>query len=152
MAVSVSSGSSASVAGSSRLQLALFILRVVVGLIFVIHGGQKLFVFGFGGVIGFFTKAGIPLPMISGPVVTLVEFLGGLALIAGVVTPVAAILIACDMLGAIFLVHLKNGFFAPNGFEYPFALLAAAVCLALAGAGAYSVDAALGGRRRGAGP
>jgi putative oxidoreductase len=146
MAVSVS-GSAASSVESSRLQLALLILRLVVGLVFVIHGGQKLFVFGFGGVIGFFTKIGIPLPVIAAPVVTIVEFFGGLALIAGVVTRVAAILIACDMVGAILFVHLKAGFFGPNGFEYPLTLLAAAVCLALAGAGAYSVDAALEGRR-----
>lgn len=150
MAVSVSSGSSATVAESSRLQLALFILRVVVGLIFVIHGGQKLFQYGFGNVIGSFGKMGIPLPAIAGPVVTIVEFFGGLALVAGVVTRVAAILIACDMLGAILFVHLKNGFFGPGGFEYPLSLLAASVCLALAGASAYSVDAAMAGRRRAA--
>lgn len=144
MAVSVSSSSSA-----SRLQLALLILRVVVGIIFVVHGGQKLFVFGFGGVIGFFTKIGIPLPMIAGPIVTIVEFFGGLALLAGVFTRVAAILIACDMVGAILFVHLKGGFFLPTGFEYALAMLSAAVVLALAGPGAYSIDARLGGRRRG---
>jgi len=151
MAVSVSPGSSSAVAESSRLQLALLILRVVVGIIFAIHGGQKLFVFGFGGVIGFFTKVGIPLPVIAGPVVTLVEFLGGLALVAGVVTRVAAVLIALDMVGAILLVHLKNGFFLPTGFEYALTMLTVAVFLALAGAGAYSVDGAMVGRRRAAG-
>jgi putative oxidoreductase len=144
MAVSVSSSSSA-----SRLQLALLILRVVVGIIFVVHGGQKLFVFGFGGVIGFFTKIGIPLPMIAGPIVTIVEFFGGLALLAGVFTRVAAILIACDMVGAILFVHLKGGFFLPTGFEYALTMLSAAVVLALAGPGAYSIDASMGGRRRG---
>ncbi len=151
MAVSVS-GSAAGTAAASRVQLALFILRVVIGIVFLIHGGQKLFVFGFGNVIGFFGKMGIPLPAVSAVVVTIVEFFGGLALVLGVVTRLAALLIACDMLGAIFLVHLKNGFFAPQGFEYPLTILAAAVCLALAGAGAYSIDAALGARRRAGAP
>ncbi len=137
---------------SPRLQLALLILRVVVGIIFAVHGGQKLFVFGFGGVIGFFTKMGIPLPLVAGPVVTLVEFLGGLALIAGVATRVAAILIGCDMLGAILFVHGKNGLFLPTGMEYALTMLAVAVTLALAGAGAYSIDASLGGRRRAPAP
>lgn len=146
MAASVSS---ASATPASRLHLALLILRVVVGIVFAVHGGQKLFVYGFGGVIGAFTKMGIPLPMVAGPLVTLVEFLAGLALIAGLFTRVAAILIACDMLGAILFVHLKNGFFLPAGFEYAITMLAAAVVLALVGPGAYSVDASMGGRGRG---
>ncbi|HET6440122.1 MAG TPA: DoxX family protein [Anaeromyxobacter sp.] len=133
---------------AQRVQLALTILRVVVGIIFVVHGGQKLFVFGFGGVMGFFGKVGIPLPVVTAVVVTLVEFLGGLALVVGVVTRIAAVLIGLDMIGAILFVHLKAGFFNPTGFEYPLTLLAAAICLALAGAGAYSIDAAIGGRGR----
>jgi putative oxidoreductase len=136
------------VAARPQLARALLLLRLIVGIIFVVHGGQKLFVFGFGGVIGFFGKMGIPVPAIAGPVVTLVELLGGLALIVGVATRVAAVLIACDMLGAILFVHLRNGFFLPQGYEYAFTLLAVAIALALAGPGPYSVDAALAARRR----
>ncbi len=145
-AVPVSSASATS-AATSRLDLALLILRVVLGIVFVLHGGQKLFGFGFGGVIGFFTKIGIPLPMIAGPIVTIVEFFGGLALIAGLVTRLAALLIACDMLGAILFVHLRNGFFLPTGFEYPLTIIAVMVGLVLLGGGAYSADAAIGRRR-----
>jgi putative oxidoreductase len=147
MAVPVSSPSV--VPGRSRLDWALLAIRLVVGIVFAVHGGQKLFVFGFGGVIGFFGKMGIPLPAIAGPVVTLVELLGGLALLAGVATRIAALLIACDMLGAILFVHLRNGFFLPQGYEYALTLLIVALALALAGPGAYSVDATLAARRRG---
>ncbi len=118
----------------------LTILRVVVGIVFLKHGSQKLFTFGFHGVAGMFAHFGIPLPAVSAVVVTLVEFLGGLALIFGAATRFAAALIAIDMSVAILVVHAKNGFFAPTGFEYPLTLLAANLCLLLAGAGMLSVD------------
>jgi putative oxidoreductase len=117
----------------------LTVLRVTVGIVFLAHGSQKLFKFGFPGVAGMFTHIGVPIPAVSAVVVTLVEFLGGLALILGAGTRIAAILLACDMAGAILFVHAKNGFFTP-GIEFPLTLLAANVCLVLAGAGSLSVD------------
>ena len=78
--------------------------------------------------------------MVSGVVVTLVEFFGGLALVLGLLTPWAAALNACDMLVAVLVVHLRNGFFAPRGFEYPLAMLAACIAVALAGPGAAALD------------
>ena len=128
-------------------QWGLTILRVVVGIVFLMHGGQKLFVFHLSGTIGFFTHVGIPLPAISAVAVTFVEFLGGIALILGLLTQWAAALLAIDMLGAIVLVHLRNGFFitpAAIGFEYALTLLAANIALALAGPGAAAVDALFG--------
>src|SRR5256885_4935117 len=67
-------------------------LRLVVGLVFAVHGAQKLFVFGLGGAAGFMAKVGIPLPSVAAVVVMAVEILGGLALLLGLGTPVAAAL------------------------------------------------------------
>ncbi len=119
----------------------LTVLRVVVGIVFAVHGGQKVFFMGMNGVAGFLGSLGIPAPAVAAVVLMAVEFLGGIALILGVVTRWAALLLAIDMLVAILLVHLKRGFFAhTGGYEFALTLLAACVALALAGPGAAAVD------------
>jgi putative oxidoreductase len=137
-------------ASANQLNVGLTILRGVVGTIFVAHGAQKLFVFGFAGVAGAFEQMGIPAPGIAGPLVALVEFFGGLALIVGLLTRLAAAGLAVTMLGAILFVHLSGGLFLPNGSEFALSLLGAVTLLTLAGAGAFSLDGVIGRQRAGA--
>src|SRR5581483_9192027 len=107
-----------------------------VGIVFVAHGAQKLFVIGFGGVAHMFAGAGIPLPYPSAILVTLVEFAGGIALVLGIATRWVAVLLAINMAVAVLKVHLHNGFFLnKGGYEFALTLLAANVALALAGPG-----------------
>ncbi len=117
---------------------ALLILRVVLGIIMLYHGWPKLT--NLGGTIEGFTGMGVPLPVLAAVFSTVAEVGGGLLLLVGVLTDVAGLLIAIDMLGAIAVVHAKNGFaVSDNGFEWPLALLAMALGIALAGPGRYSV-------------
>ena len=88
---------------------AVLSLRVVLGIIFIYHGYQKLF----GGLAGtgqFFASLGIPLASFFAVIVALVEFFGGIALLIGFLTRWASVLLGIGMLVAFFLVHLKNGF------------------------------------------
>ena len=129
--------------------LGLLILRLVIGLTLVAHGAQKLF--GWWGGPGLKGWEGAMNHMRIRPAIfwtwvsALAEFGGGLALALGLLTPLPSFAIAGSMLVAIALVHLPKGFFnSKGGFEFNLAILAALATIALAGPGAYSLDAAFG--------
>lgn len=126
--------------------LGLTLLRIIAGVTFAMHGYQKLFVYGVAGVQGAFAQMGAPMPTITGPLVGGLEFFGGIALVVGLLTRLAALGLVIDMLGAITLVHFANGFFLPKGYEFVLMLLAAALTLAVGGAGSFSVDEAIAKR------
>ena len=133
----------------------LTIIRLVLGVVFFLHGAQKVLGwfggYGFKGTMGFFTQ----VMHIPGPLAFLAiaaEFFGGLGLISGLLTRIAAFGITVNMLVAILTVHLPNGFFMNwtgqqkgEGFEYHLLVLAMTVALMIRGAGAFSVDRAIAG-------
>jgi putative oxidoreductase len=133
-------------ASARQVSIGLTVLRLVLGFTFIMHGGQKLFVYGFSGVSAGFAQMGIPMPGLLGPFVAFVEFFGGIAIVLGLLTRLAALGIASTMVVAILTVHLKAGFFNPGGIEFPLSLLGAATTIAITGAGLYSLDAILGRR------
>jgi putative oxidoreductase len=114
-------------------------LRLVVAAVFLMHGGTKLFVMGVPAVTGMFGHMGIPLAAVAAPLVVAVEILGGLAVLTGVFTRWAGLLLAADMAGAIFFAKLHGGFFAPKGWELELLLLGAALTLAAAGPGGFAL-------------
>ena len=137
---------------STSNDVALTILRLVLGVVFFAHGAQKLLGwfggYGLTATVGAFTHMGMPAPIVYLIIAT--EFFGGLGLILGFLTRIPALGIGCLMVGAIFLVHMPNGFFmnwANNqkgeGIEYHLMAIAMAAVLLLRGAGAFSVDRAL---------
>jgi putative oxidoreductase len=129
------------------------ILRLVLGLVFFAHGAQKLLGwfggFGFSGTMGYFTGVmHIPAPFAFLAIAA--EFFGGLGLILGFLTRIAAFGIAVNMVVAIATVHRAFGFFMNwngdqkgEGFEYHLLVLAITAFLMIRGAGAFSVDRAL---------
>jgi putative oxidoreductase len=79
---------------------------------------------------------GVPMAGVLAPLVALIEFIGGAAVLLGVYARYAALLLAGVMFGAMTMVHLKNGFFLPQGYEYTLVLLAANLAIFVAGPGA----------------
>ena len=122
---------------------------MVLGVIFIGHGAQKLFG-SFGGprISGFAkmleqlgVKPARPMAILAG----LAEFVGGILVMLGFLTPVAALALIVVMIVAVITVHLRNGFLVTNGgYEFNLALAGMALTLLIAGAGAYSLDGAFG--------
>ena len=132
---------------------ALTILRLLFGVVFFAHGAQKALGwfggFGFTGTMGFFTqKLNIPAPFAVLAIAA--EFLGGLGILVGLLSRVAAFGIACNMVVAVALIHIHIGFFANwygnqkgEGFEFHILAIAIALFIMIKGSGALSLDRAL---------
>lgn len=131
------------------MDLALLVLRLVVGLLFVGHGAQKLFgVFGGGGLestAGMFDNIGLQPGWLHARAAGTAEFLGGALIALGLFTPFAAAALIAVMTAAVITVHARNGIWNSNqGYEFNVVLSAAVFALAGIGAGAWSLDNAFG--------
>ena len=120
-----------------RPNVAVLISRIVLGGIFVYSGATKFM--GIGSVVGYFSVIHIPFPMFFAWVVAIVETFGGLALIFGVATHIAALLLAITMIVAMATVTWKQGFF--GGFGFTFIIFVDLISIALVGAGKYALEA-----------
>jgi putative oxidoreductase len=131
------------------MDLALLVLRVVVGLLFVGHGAQKLFgVFGGGGLegtAGMFDNIGLRPGWLHARAAGTAEFAGGLFLALGLFTPFAAAALIAVMTAAVITVHAPNGIWNTNqGYEFNVVMASVAFALAGIGAGSWSLDSAFG--------
>lgn len=125
--------------------LASLFLRIPIGVIFLAHGGQKLFGlfggYGLEGTAKWMTSIGLEPGYLMALMAGSAEFFGGLALILGLLVRPAALTLAVTMLVAIFSVHFSNGLFINNkGYEFALALFAASAALVFSGAGRFSLD------------
>ena len=128
------------------VDLAPFVLRVSLGLIFLLHGYQKLQT-GVTGVGGFLAGLGFPAPEAFAILLIAAEIVGGILLILGLFTHWAAKLLAFVALVALLTVHVRNGFFlASNGYEYILLIFAASLSLMVTGPGKWSLDRLLWNR------
>ena len=133
--------------------VALLIARVAVGVVFFAHGWQKLFTNGMDGTAAFFDQVGVPAASAAAWFAAIVELVGGAALIFGLAVPVAGLLLLINMIGAFLFVHAGASLFVEQGgYELVLVLGATVLLLAALGAGRFSADHLLFGRRRSAQP
>jgi putative oxidoreductase len=125
----------------------LLILRLVVGMTFLLHGLDKLG--DLAAAERYFASLAIPAPGLMAPFVAVTETIGGALLIAGLGTPLIGAALGVDMLVALGTAHHDLVFFVANGgIELELLLAGASFAIALSGAGRFSVDGALGLPRR----
>jgi putative oxidoreductase len=131
---------------------ATLLLQVVLGVIFVLHGAQKLFgAFGGAGISGlgtYFDKIGISPGLFWAWVVGCVEFFGGLCVLFGFLTRIAGAALVIDMTVAVFKVHFPAFFWTKAGLEMPMTLGVIALSLVLSGPSFLSLDRLLGLEKR----
>lgn len=131
------------------MDIALLVLRVVVGLFLAGHGAQKLFGsfggHGLAGTAGFFDSIGMKPGRRNAIAAGAAELAGGVLLVVGLLTPLAAALVVAVMIVAIVTVHAKSGpWVTDSGWEYNAVLIAVVFALAGAGPGEASLDHAFG--------
>ncbi|QGF24185.1 DoxX family protein [Raineyella fluvialis] len=120
--------------------------RIILGIVLIAHGYQKFALWGLAGTGQAFAGMGVPMPGISAVVAAVIELAGGILLVLGVFTPIVAVVVFLEMIGAALLVHLPHGVFVGDGgWELVGALGAGTLALA-AGAGRFSIDGLLRAR------
>jgi putative oxidoreductase len=123
--------------------LGMLVLRVVVGIIFIVHGAGDIFEAGVSTNVENYRDAGIPLPELAAPFAAYVQFLGGLVLIAGLFSRLVALGMVVVMAGALIFVHVGEQIpIGQDGSGSGFALImgAASLALVLTGPGRLSLD------------
>jgi len=134
---------------NTQNEYSLALARVILGVVFFAHGAQKMFGWfdgsGFSGTISEFVKFGMPVAVALFAI--FVEFLGGLSLLFGLLSRLAALAIIVEMIGAVLTIHIHIGFFMNwvgdqkgEGFEYHLIAIALAFLIMVRGAGALSID------------
>lgn len=119
----------------NRLDWVLLFIRVVLAIVFIAHGSQKLF----GAFGGHGLAATVQFMGPIGYLVSIGEFFGGLGLLVGILPRFSAAALTVIMLGAIATVHGKNGFFLPTGFEYTLSLIGLTIPMVVLGPGRITV-------------
>jgi len=132
--------------------LGLLLLRLGLGATFIMHGYPKLFPSGPGGFAGYLQSLAFPAPAFFAWVVSLVEFVGGIAMLLGLFARYVGVLMAIEMVVTSTRVKMAGGvpFISPRGtgWELDFLLFVIALALVFLGAGALSLDALKSSRSR----
>lgn len=127
--------------------IALLLARLALGFIFFAHGWEK-FASGIDVTAAYLRSEGVPLPWVSALGTAVLELVGGVALVLGLLLPVFGTLFTLDMLGALVFVHANKGIFvSTDGFELVLGLAAASLAVAFTGGGALAADNLWRGRR-----